>query len=221
MITGDEYTAAYHAFDGELHDDVPEHRGEWALALTWSALPASCGRTCTVSQTPAVDPDRGWPFRAWCECGWTGPVRTLEAAAGVDLMNHAWPGWQDQPQEDDPRPHDPDRPRKGHWLERYTNRGSRVLRVDVCGAHTNWNLPALCRGVIPYQGAGAQLPGLIVACVCPAHWDRDEAKRRGDAERLYQAEWEQRTAERWRARREGRHVHHRPEPGDDGQMALF
>lgn len=223
MITGDDYQAAYYAFDGELADEVPEHRSEWALALTWSALPSRCtiGErfSCAVSQTPAVDLDRGWPFRAWCECGWTGPVRTLEAAAGVDLMNHAWVSWQDQRQVQDPRPYE-DRPRKSHWLESFSHLASRVLRVDVCGAATTWSLPALCRGVIPYQGLSSNVPGVIVACTCSAHWDLDEAKRRGDAERLYQAEWERRTAERWRARREGRPLPPR-HIDDDGQMALF
>lgn len=225
MITGDDYTAAYHAFDGDLPDEVPEHLAEWALALTWTNLPSRCtpGQDywCAVSQTPAVDPDRGWPFRAWCKCGWNGPVRMLEVAAAVDLMNHAWPGWQDQPEELDPSPKGEHRPAsKGHWLEALSNRSSRVVRVNVCGSGSSWGLPALCRGAVPYAGAGVRTPGVIVACVCPAHHDPAEAKLRGEAEVLWRAHWEERTAARWRARQAGIRPSDDP-PDAGGQLALF
>ena len=223
MITGDDYTAAYHAFDDDLPDDLPEVVGEWRVAMTWTAFPTHDRRQCSVVETPALDLDRGWPKRATCTCGWDGPVRALEVAAAVDLANHAWPGWQDQPEEQAPRTDGQDdrgRKTKGHWLDAFTNRSSRVIRANVCGPGAKWWMPALCRGLIPYAGAGVQLPGLIIACVCPAHWDIAEAKARGEAERDYQAEWQRRTAERWRSRQAGIQ-HHRPTPLDDGQLTLF
>lgn len=219
-MTGDDYAAAYHEFDGDLPDDVPDHQGEWRLALTWGALPSACRpepTKCSVGETPAVDPDRGWPHRAWCECGWLGPVRTLEVAAAIDLANHAWPDWQDQLEEQDPSK--PDDRKRGHWLDGFTNRRSRVVRVNVCGGGSSWEIPALCRGAIPHPRLGPPLDGALIVCVCPAHWDPAEAKLRGEAERLYQAQWEERIAARWRARRAGLS---RPSPlTDDGQLTLF
>lgn len=159
---------------------IPAAGTPWDTATCWALLPGPHG-PCTVQDAWDVDPrQHDGPerpvslYRAWCACVWTGPARGDELAAAVDLANHAWPGWWDQPVVPSPRQQPPSGRRKKAKQPAGSDvlalQDTVVLRTEICPGHSSW--PGLCRGCVPLTHAAR-----LELCSNPAHYDPDAARR--------------------------------------------
>ena len=194
----DAAQAAYHR--DPLLSVIPAAGTPWTEAICWGPLPGPHG-PCTVQSAWDVDPrhndgdERSWTlFRGWCTCGWTGPARGEEHAAAVDLANHAWPGWWDQPTVPSPRQQAPSKrgKKKAAPAEVLDLEHRTVLRTKICPDHSD--PPGLCRGCVPLTHAS-----VLELCTNPAHYDLDAAAAyRAEVDRQ-RAEREARRAAAWQA----------------------
>lgn len=169
----DAANAVYHR--DPLLSVIPAAGTPWDTATCWGPLPGPHG-PCTVQGAWDIDPrendadERSWHlFRGWCTCGWAGAARGDELAAAVDLANHAWPGWWDQPVVPSPRQQAPSkRGKKAPDSDLLQLEHRTVLRVAICPGHSSW--PSLCRGCVPQPHAS-----ILELCSNPAHYDLDAA----------------------------------------------